>query len=266
MTQNINTIQTNFNLGVPHSELFEGEFEHFWKYVFPEIIKKANKDPFQVWDTKLTERSGDDELVLKNWLRSINFFAKYPELIMDRVWDTLEPVTYNKDQVVMGKGDESTFMIVIYSGTIGIFLQTVNELNGAPINHLKEAIVIIPNIGNNGKWIAKVGTEGVLGEAGLLKGACRGATWISLEKTKAMYLSSNNYVKIVESFHKSELFLNINFNKNLDFLKDVTFNKLEKLAASYNSRVFKKGNVVIEIGDLVSQLYILKSGKLKVEK
>ena len=160
-------------------------------------------------------------------------------------------MVYEKDQIVMGKGDESTFMIVIYSGNIGIYLQTVRELELS---------------GTEGKCIAKVGTGQVIGEAGLLKGASRGATCIALEQTLAMFLSSNNYVKIVESFHKSEFFSHINFNKTLEFLQEVSFNKLEKLAASYNSRIFKKGNVIINIGDNVSQLYILKSGKLKIEK
>jgi hypothetical protein len=49
-------------------------------------------------------------------------------------------------------------------------------------------------------------------------------------------------------------------------LKDINYIKARKLAACYNSTIFKKGQVIIKIGDLVSQLYIVKEGKLKVEK
>jgi len=91
----------------------------------------------------------------------------------------------------MGKGDKSEFMIVIFSGDIGIYLQTVPELE---------------RTGTEGKCIAQKGAEGVLGEAGLLKEASRGATCIALTDVKALYLSAPNYCQIVESFHKSELY------------------------------------------------------------
>ena len=61
----------------------------------------------------------------------------------------------------MAKGEESTFMIIIFSGEIGIYLQTMRELEIT---------------GKDGKCIAKKGPKEVLGEAGLLKGATRGAT------------------------------------------------------------------------------------------
>lgn len=151
----------------------------------------------------------------------------------------------------MGKGDKSEFMIVIYSGEIGIYLQTVVELEIS---------------GTEGKCIAKKLPESVLGEAGLLKEASRGATCIALTEVKALYLSAPNYVQIVESFHKSELYKHIEFNKSLDFLKEINYIKTRRLAESYNSSVFKKGQVIIETGATVSQLYILKTGRLKVEK
>ena len=214
-------------------------------------MRKMKRNPFQVCQLEVADRNANDEDVLKSWLRNIDFFAKYPELIMDRVCDCLQPVEYVKNQVVMGKGDESTFMIVIYTGEIGIYLQSVKELEAT---------------GTAGKCIAKKGAEGVLGEAGLLKGASRGASCIALSDIKALYLSASNYWKIVESFHKSELFTHIEFNKTLDFLKDINYAKARKLAACYNSSIFKKSQIVIDIGTNVSQLYILKKGKLKVEK
>lgn len=70
----------------------------------------------------------------------------------------------------------------------------------------------------------------------------------------------------MESFHKSELFKNVEFNKSLDFLKDINYQKTRLLAQSYNSSIFKKGQVVIDAGTAVNQLYIVKDGRLKVEK
>ena len=87
------------------------------------------KNPYEVCQLPVSERNGNDEAVLKSWLRNIDFFFPYPELIMDRVWEKLDPVEYVQDEVVMGKGDKSEFMIVIFSGDIGIYLQTVDELN-----------------------------------------------------------------------------------------------------------------------------------------
>ena len=110
----------------------------------------------------------------------------------------------------MAKGEESTFMIILYSGEIGIYLQTAKELEES---------------GTEGKCIAKKGPKEVLGEAGLLKCATRGATCISHTAVEALYMSSNNYSKIVESFHKSELYAYIGFNKQLDFLENIEFSK-----------------------------------------
>lgn len=97
---------------------------------------------------------------------------------MDRVCEKLDPVEYEEGKVVMGKGDKSEFMIVIYEGDIGIYLQTVQELEV---------------IGREGKCIAQKNPGGVLGEAGLLKEASRGATCIALTAVKALYLSASNY-------------------------------------------------------------------------
>jgi len=215
------------------------------------MMKKMKRNPFEVCALEVDKRNATDDAVLKNWLKSIDFFAKFPDLIMDQVCNSLQPMEYRKDQLVMGKGEESTFMIVIYSGDIGIYLQTFEELEKSGIE---------------GKCIAKKGTEGVLGEAGLLKGATRGATCIAIEHIKSLYLSASNYCKIVESFHKSELYQNIEFNKTLEFLSQISYVKARKLASCYNSLIFKKGQTIINIGDSVSQFYVLKKGRLRVEK
>jgi cGMP-dependent protein kinase 1 len=214
-------------------------------------MRKMKRNPYQVCQLDIAERNANDEIKLKQWLRGIDFFFPYPELIMDRVCEKLVPVEYIKDQIIMGKGDKSEFMIVIYSGEIGIYLQTVIELEAS---------------GTENKCIAKKLPESVLGEAGLLKEASRGATCIANTEVKALYLSAPNYVQIVESFHKSELYKHIEFNKSLDFLKEINYIKTRRLAESYNSSVFKRGQIIIDTGAMVSQLYILKTGKLKVEK
>ncbi|CAI2385785.1 unnamed protein product [Moneuplotes crassus] len=233
------------------NSLIKEDFTTFCRDIFPEIVKKMKLNPFQVCELPVANRNANDEIVLKSWLRNIDFFLLYPELIMDRVCEKLAPVNYREGKVVMGKGDKSEFMIVIYSGDIGIYLQTVKELE---------------NTGKEGKCIAQKGAGGVLGEAGLLKEASRGATCIALTDVKALYLSASNYCQIVESFHKSELYKNIEFNKSLDFLKDVNYAKARLLAQSYNSTIFKKGQVVIDANTPVNQLYIVKDGILKVEK
>ena len=58
---------------------------------------------------------------------------------MDRVWECLVPKVYNKDEVIINKGENSTFMIVLYNGEVGIYLQTAEELNIS---------------GKQGKWIS----------------------------------------------------------------------------------------------------------------
>lgn len=69
---------------------------------------------------------------------------------------------------------------------------------------------------------------GVLGERGLLSRAPRGATCIAHGTVLAMNLSSANYAKIVENFHRTEINNNIKFSQTLEFMKNINFTTIER--------------------------------------
>ena len=73
----------------------------------------------------------------------------------------MKPIVYEKDELIMNKGDRSTFMLVLYEGSIGIYLKTIEEL--------KET-------GRDYKCIHVTSEQGVLGDRGLLTRAPRSAT------------------------------------------------------------------------------------------
>lgn len=79
----------------------------------------------------------------------------------------------------------------------------------------------------------------MLGERGLLTRAPRSATCIALSKVRAFYLSSINYEKIVENFHRNEINNNIKFTESLDYMNDINFNKIEQLVYAFNSTMYK---------------------------
>lgn len=105
-------------------------------------------------------------------------------------------------------------MIVLYSGEVGIYLQTAEELKASGID---------------GKCIAVKNNVGVLGERGLLTREPRGATCIAHTEVQALILSGGSYAKIVENFHRSEINSNIRFTEKLEFMKGINFVVIEKL-------------------------------------
>ena len=80
---------------------------------------------------------------------------------------------------------------------------------------------------------------GVLGERGLLTRAPRGATWIAHSIVMAMTLTSSNYAKIVENFHRTEIHNNIKFTQTLEFMKNVNFITIERCVQCYNTFLYK---------------------------
>jgi CRP-like cAMP-binding protein len=81
-----------------------------------------------------------------------------------------------------------------------------------------------------------------------------------------LYISASDYSKIVEDYHNSELLENKSFNHSLSFLSSLINSKKEKLAIYFNSLTYKKSQIIVNVGQSVQQLYILKSGELKIEK
>ena len=142
-------------------------------------------------------------------------------------------------------------MIVIYSGTIGISLQSAFE---------------IINNEQNVTYVTKRSDWSVVGDSGLHKLSKRNATWVALNSVLAFKLTANDYGKIVEGFHKTEQLENVTFNHSLDLFKRLNDSKVSRIAKYYNSVIFKQGFTINNVGENIQQLYIIKEGVLKVER
>jgi len=79
-------------------------------------------------------------------------------------------------------------------------------------------------------------------------------------------MTRHNYVNIVESFHKTQLKMNLDFSRSLEIMSNVDTERLINLTHLYNNFVFTKGRVVLDFNSTPQQLFIVKKGKLKVEK
>ena len=132
-----------------------------------------------------------------------------------------------RDEVVINKGEESTFMIILFSGEVGIYLHSMQRLQ---------------KIGIKENCIATKKDPGVLGDRGLLNKEPRTATCIAHTKIQALLMTRHNYVNIVESFHKTQLKMNLDFSMNLEIMKGIDTERLINLTRLYNNSVFSKGN------------------------
>ncbi|CAI2385362.1 unnamed protein product [Moneuplotes crassus] len=228
------------------------DYRTFCANSFEEDLKRLNANPFEVCQIRVKERNENDYLILKGWLKQLHFFRKYPALIIDKLCDKLEPVYYPKGDVIMDIGESSTFMVIIFSGKIGIYLKPSKD-----IKKLKSKI----------SFVAVKTSGDVVGDSGLLKTACRSASCIALTDIQALYLSATDYSNTVKDFHKNELLENIAFTHNLSYFNKLTHDEKTNLAMRFNSHIYhKKGSIIMNAGDKVQQLYILKEGLLKVEK
>jgi hypothetical protein len=177
-------------------------------------------------------------------------------------------------------------MILIYSGKVGVYLDSHEDLvrakKGVEDKHkadmkrkwfARTTTVSFSNLSD--KMVAVKGPKDIIGAKGLNKRDIRGASWVALTTVKAFLLpvtsegdhsKNDNFVDIMEKFHRSQVFDNITFQLNLDYGTKVNFIKIEKLSGSFNTLFLKKGDVVVKNGSKMDQLYIVKKGTLRVEK
>jgi hypothetical protein len=106
----------------------------------------------------------------------------------------------------------------------------------------------------------------VIGDRGLLTKDLRTATCIAHTDVKALIMNASHYENIVEISHKTTLDHNTEFTKNLEIMQGFDHEHIIKLVHSYNNTVHKEGNVIVEFNTKPTQMFILKEGKLKVEK
>lgn len=147
---------------------------------------------------------------------------------MDRVWEWLEFQIYYEGEILIKQGELSDYMFIVYRGDVGVYIN-VDYYSKHQFETLKKTV----------KPVVTKTKSDIFGEQGLLKAAKRGASWIALTTVLAFKLSAENYAHIIESFHKSELFRNIRFLSELDFIKFFVYGKIELLAKSFNSKLLK---------------------------
>lgn len=147
---------------------------------------------------------------------------------MDRVCESLEFQTYSEGEILVKQGEISDYMFIVYKGDVGVFIN-VDYYSKHQFESLKKMVKPV---------VVKTKFD-VFGEQGLLKAAKRGASCIAMNTVLAFKLSAENYAIIIESFHKSELFRNIRFLSELDFIKFFVYGKIELLAKSFNSKLLK---------------------------
>ena len=151
----------------------------------------------------------------------------------------------------MDKGEASKFMILIYEGVCGIYLSSESEMASGRAKRMK---------------VADVPKGVMLGDKGLLKEAPRSATVTAEVDVKALYLSKDNYARVVATFDQRKMYDNITFMKLIPELDQLPYERKETLAKTFIAVIKNKGEKVVKVGDAAQQMMILKKGRLKVMK
>ena len=128
-----------------------------------------------------------------------------------------KPRRYKTGDIIIKQGDISDFMVIIYQGDIGVYLN-IDFSQPYEYKNLKSNPVAVKS------------AKDILGEQGLLKGTKRGATCIAITEVLLFTMTADQYAYMIESFHKSEMFKNIKFLGSLEFTGKFPYTKVELLA------------------------------------
>ena len=233
----------------------QNDFNFFVKKTFPELKRRENLQPFEIAQLPFEKRNIRYLTTLKQWLRKVEFFTHFPDLIIQRVWDWIVPEKFKKGDLVMKQGDTSCFMAIIWRGEIGVYLNI--DYNNS--SNFEELIATVKPVANKHKY-------DIVGEKGLLKESKRGASCIALADTDLFTITVKDYAYIIEGFHRVELQKNISYMSELTFFKYISYLKIEQLAKSFNSKHLNKSEVLVKEGSKVDQMFILRDGQLDVQK
>jgi CRP-like cAMP-binding protein len=174
------------------------------------------------------------------------FMLKVPDLnwggsrVIDDVCNNLTTRYFEAGEALMVKGEVPDCMYVIVEGSIGIYV-------------------------DNDRLLYQIQKCNAVGELSLKLKTRRTATVRAIEYVKALRFSLEDYDYLM---HRSSLFQRIEISKSIrqvDFFKSWFQGKLELLASKVLVQTFGAGQVIYKAGDSAVNMFILKTGSVKLE-
>jgi len=163
-------------------------------------------------------------------------------------------------QVVVRQGDpEADCFFIIESGTVSIDSYETGSLR------LSRAFTAQNSPKGSAKTVCTLKAGQSFGELALLYKATRAATVTALEKCSLLSLDRNAFKEILKKAALAKSSEHIKYFKNLEMLSHMSAAEKRLAATAFESVHFMQGDVVYEIGDPGTTLYVLIDGKIQIK-
>lgn len=153
--------------------------------------------------------------------------------------------TYDDKRILFRKGDASLCLYVILKGSLEVY----NELDKG-VEH-----------------VAYIGPGKMIGERGLARNIPRSLSAMTRGKTVLLTLEKDKFKRYMLDHIHVSLMERVSFiQRYLPGLNSYTKSHKERLAYSFNTLWFRRGEVIAEQGNIVDHLYFIADGECTLSK
>jgi CRP-like cAMP-binding protein len=153
--------------------------------------------------------------------------------------------THDDKRIIFHKGDASLCLYVILKGSLEVFNELEHEL----------------------EHVAYIGAGKMIGERGLARNLPRSLSAVTRGKTVLLTLEKDKFKRYMLDHIHVSLMEKVSFiQRYLPGLSSYTKSHKERLAYSLNTLWFRRGEVIVEEGNITDQLYFIADGECTLSK
>ena len=152
---------------------------------------------------------------------------------------------YDDKRVIFRKGDASLCLYLIVKGGLEVFTELDQRV----------------------EHVAYIGPGKMIGERGLARNLPRSLSAVTRGKTVLLTLEKDKFKRYMLDHIHVSLMEKVSFiQRYLPGLKSYTKSHKERVAYSFNSLWFRRGELIVEEGSITDQLYFIADGECTLSK
>lgn len=237
---NLNLMRKELNDIVPDWLISRVDFQKYYQRT--KLLEKIDLMKIVLSSPHL--RTESEKRSLFQWICSIEYFKNLPKTIIREICERLNTIAYKAGEksnfhIVIKKGATPDFVFIIYSGSVGIYLNSVK--------------------------IAQNDEGGYFGDIALDKSSSRTADAIAETDVILFTIKAQDYKNIVFNYKTLEKHENCKFIQSIPFFSNWNFTKVQLLSNNLVPCIFKSGEVIYEFGEQSLVFYLVNRGKVEIQ-
>eukprot|EP00359_Climacostomum_virens_P006390 CAMPEP_0204901046 /NCGR_PEP_ID=MMETSP1397-20131031/2841_1 /ASSEMBLY_ACC=CAM_ASM_000891 /TAXON_ID=49980 /ORGANISM="Climacostomum Climacostomum virens, Strain Stock W-24" /LENGTH=507 /DNA_ID=CAMNT_0052069321 /DNA_START=180 /DNA_END=1700 /DNA_ORIENTATION=+ len=185
------------------------------------------------------KRTVKEKQEILDYVSKLEFFKTIPFSLLTRAIEKMTTVVYSPGQKLMQQGDEGDCLLILVIGRVSVYI------NGVKLVELTE---------NN-----------IVGELALVTRAKRSATVVAETDVKVLKLESKAYEDAISILKRDEVFELTRLMSTYRCFSMWNRDMIHMLSTYAAKKTYIKGQVIYEQGQESNALYIVISGKVKLQ-